>query len=81
VKQSEFQAAVAEEFGVGYGDAIVGDLVLTALGGRTAREALAAGMRPREVWLALCEATDVPEERRHGAGRPVPGETRTPRHP
>ncbi|MEF3404164.1 MULTISPECIES: DUF3046 domain-containing protein [unclassified Agromyces] len=81
MKQSEFQAAVAEEFGVGYGGAIVGDLVLTALGGRTAREALAAGVRPREVWLALCEATDVPEERRHGAGRPVPGETRTPRHP
>ena len=81
MKQSEFQAAVAEEFGDGYGGAIVGDLVLTALGGRTAREALAAGVRPREVWLALCEATDVPEERRHGAGRPVPGETRTPRHP
>jgi hypothetical protein len=29
------------------------------------------------VWLALCDATDVPEARRHGAGRPVPGESRS----
>ena len=40
------------------------------------REALAAGVPPREVWLALCEATDVPAERRHGAGRPDAGATR-----
>ncbi|AWB95210.1 DUF3046 domain-containing protein [Agromyces badenianii] len=80
MKQSEFQRAVDAEFGAGYGGVVVGDLVLSALGGRTAREALAAGVRPQEVWLALCEATDVPEERRHGAGRPVPGESGPPRH-
>lgn len=79
MKLSEFQTAVADEFGAGYGGVIVNDLVLTSLGGRTAREALAAGARPREVWFALCDATDVPEERRHGAGRPVPGESRPPR--
>ena len=79
MKLSEFQIAVDAEFGAGYGGVVVNDLVLAALGGRTASEALAAGVRPREVWLALCEATDVPEERRHGAGRPVPGESRTPR--
>jgi hypothetical protein len=74
MKLSEFQTAVDAEFGAGYGGVVVNDLVLATLGGRTAREALAAGVRPREVWLALCDATDVPEERRHGAGRPVPGE-------
>ena len=77
MKLSEFQTAVDAEFGAGYGGVVVNDLVLAALGGRTAREALAAGVRPREVWLALCDATDVPEERRHGAGRPVPGERGT----
>ncbi|MCD2443755.1 DUF3046 domain-containing protein [Agromyces sp. SYSU K20354] len=76
MKLSEFQIAVDAEFGVGYGGVVVNDLVLAKLGGRTAREALAAGVRPREVWLALCDATDVPEERRHGAGRPVPGDSR-----
>lgn len=66
MKLSEFQFAVAEEFGEAYGAVVTGELVLGPLGGRTAREALAAGIPAREVWLALCEATDVPAERRHG---------------
>jgi hypothetical protein len=76
MKLSEFQIAVDDEFGTGYGRVVVNDLVLATLGGRTAREALADGVPPRQVWLALCDATDVPESRRHGAGRPVPGESR-----
>ncbi|WP_448809632.1 DUF3046 domain-containing protein [Agromyces bauzanensis] len=60
MKLSEFQIAVDEEFGPGYGSVVVNDLVLAAVGERTARDALAAGVPPREVWLALCEATDVP---------------------
>ncbi|GAA2038978.1 DUF3046 domain-containing protein [Agromyces tropicus] len=74
MKRSEFALAVEEEFGPGYGDVVVNDLVLVELGNRTAREALAAGLAPRDVWSALCAATDVPEERRHGVGRPQPGE-------
>ena len=73
MKLSEFQVAVDEEFGAGYGNVVVNDLVLAAVGDRTAREALAAGVPPRDVWLALCEATDVPLARRHGAGRREPG--------
>ncbi|MFC5792090.1 DUF3046 domain-containing protein [Agromyces tardus] len=76
MKRSEFQFAVDAEFGQGYGSVVVNDLVLGELGGRTARDALAAGVPPRDVWLALCAATDVPESRRHGVGRPVPGERR-----
>ena len=45
------------------------DLVLTSVGGRTSVDALAAGVDPRDVWLALCEETDVPPERRYGVGR------------
>jgi hypothetical protein len=50
----------------------VADLVLTAVGGRTAAQAMEAGVPPREVWLALCAETDVPESRRHGVGRLEP---------
>jgi len=73
MKLSEFQIAVDDEFGPGYANVVVNDLALPGLGSRTAREALAAGVPPREVWLALCEATDVPLERRHGVGRREPG--------
>jgi Protein of unknown function (DUF3046) len=77
MKLSEFQIAVDDEFGSAYGGVVVNDLVLERVGGRTAREALGAGVAPRDVWLALCEATDVPPERRHGVGRREP-EARRP---
>ncbi len=77
MRLSEFQIAVDEEFGSGYGSVIVKDLVLPTLAGRTANEALADGVAPREVWLALCDATDVPESRRHGVGRREPGRRRS----
>jgi hypothetical protein len=76
MKLSEFQVAVAEEFGAGYATVLLQDLTLGALGGRTAREALGAGVAPRDVWLALCDATDVPVERRHGVGQREPGARR-----
>lgn len=62
---------MADEFGL-RGDALTVDLMLSALGDRTADEALRAGADPREVWLALCAETDVPEERRYGVGRLEP---------
>ncbi|MGN8026125.1 DUF3046 domain-containing protein [Microbacterium sp. 22242] len=68
MRRSEFLRAVSAEFGA-RGDALAADLVLAAVGGRTAAQALDAGVPPRDVWLALCAETDVPEERRHGVGR------------
>jgi len=68
MRVSEFQQAVTDEFGEGYGRVLMADLVLSELGSRTAQEALAAGVAPREVWLALCRAKDVPRERWHGVG-------------
>lgn len=69
MKLSEFQTAVADEFGAAYGSVVLGDVVLESLGSRTAAEALAAGVPPRDVWLALCAAMDVPPARRHGPTR------------
>lgn len=72
MKLSEFQRAVTGQFGEGYGRVVVNDLVLPALDGRTAAVALADGVPPREVWHALCEATDVPASHRYGMGLAAP---------
>lgn len=68
MRRSEFLRAVDDEFGV-RAQTLLSDLVLDAVGSRTALEALAAGEAPRAIWLALCEETDVPPQRRYGAGR------------
>jgi hypothetical protein len=68
MRRSEFDRAVADEFGPS-APHLVHDLALSALDGRTAERALRDGVLAREVWLALCEETGVPEARRHGVGR------------
>jgi hypothetical protein len=55
---------MAEEFGEVRSEMIAKDHVLSSLGGRTVDEALGAGMEPKQVWLAICEAFEVPAERR-----------------
>ena len=72
MRLSEFRTAMKEEFGEAYARVLSGDLVLTPLGGRTADQALAAGVPARDVWLALCAEVDVPRSRWHGAGIPLP---------
>ena len=67
MRAREFRHAVEAEF-AGRGDALLQDLVLGELAGRTAREALDAGVPAQEVWLALCRAAGVPPERWHGVG-------------
>ena len=58
-----------DEFGSSYSRVLAADLVLGQLGGRTAAEALAAGIPPKTVWLAVCDIQDVPQERRWGKDR------------
>ncbi len=70
VRLSHFWTLMAEEFGPTYAASLSRDHALDALAGRTAAEALEAGVPPREVWLALCDDLDVPPERRHGRDRP-----------
>ncbi len=55
-----------DEFGEGYAATLTRTQHLTSLDGRTADEAIEAGIPPRTVWLALCDAMDVPESRRLG---------------
>lgn len=71
MRRSEFLRAVEDEF-PGRTSSVLNDLVLTPLAGRTAKEALSAGIPPREIWFALCDEMEVPENRRYGAGRLEP---------
>jgi hypothetical protein len=70
--RSEFLRALADEFGDALGHTVARDVILGELGNRSANEALDAGVEPREVWSALCEAMDVPLPRRHGVGLRTP---------
>ncbi len=72
MRLSEFSRAVSDEFGEAYGRVITNDLVLSELGSLTAAEALKRGIPARQVWLALCQATDVPRTRWYGVGLPEP---------
>lgn len=72
MRLSEFWRAVSDEFGPEYGPVLTRDLILGELGDRTAEQALSHGIGPREVWLALCKAADVPKTRWYGAGLPKP---------
>lgn len=71
MRRSEFERAVSDEFGA-RGSSLLVDLNLHDLGDRTAREAMDAGVPPKDVWLALCAETDVPLQRRYGVGRLEP---------
>ena len=72
MRLSEFWQAVTDEFGGPYGRVLVSDLVLAELGDRTAADAIVTGLDAREVWLALCRASDVPRNRWYGVGLPEP---------
>ncbi|NLT53337.1 MAG: DUF3046 domain-containing protein [Actinomycetales bacterium] len=63
MRMSEFWTLADEEFGRLHSRTLVRDHVVTALGDRTAEQALDAGTDPREVWFALCEDLEVPRER------------------
>lgn len=68
---SEFWDLVDGEFGRARSRSLVKDHVLTALGNRTAEQALEAGDEPREVWFALCDDLEVPASRRYGREEPA----------
>ena len=71
--RSEFQRALVDEFGDYQSRALLRDLVIDSLG-TTGDEALGRGVTPKTVWMALCEAMDVPASRRHGVGLATPPE-------
>jgi hypothetical protein len=64
VRITMFRKLMSGEFGQVRAEMIARDHVLSSLGGRTADEALEAGTEAKEVWIAVCEAFDVPGNRR-----------------
>ena len=62
MRLTEFSVLIAERFGTARGASLVVDHVLSELGGRTAAQAIEAGIEPRDVWRALCADFDVPRD-------------------
>ena len=62
VRLTEFHELVEAQFGSVRGSSLLLDHVLTQLGGRTAAQAIEAGVEPRDVWRALCADFGVPRE-------------------
>jgi Protein of unknown function (DUF3046) len=55
---------MATEFGGVRAEMMARDHVFSSLGGRTVDQALDAGVPVKEIWRAVCDAFDVPVERR-----------------
>lgn len=72
MRLSEFWLAMSDEFGDAYGRMLAHDVVLGEVGGRTAEEAIKAGVPVRDIWLAICRSSDVPPERWYGVGQREP---------
>jgi hypothetical protein len=64
MRTTVFRNLMAGEFGAVRAEMLARDHVLGALGGRTAEQAIAAGVSPKEVWRAVCDDFGVPPERR-----------------
>jgi hypothetical protein len=64
VRLTYFRELMEGEFGSVRAASVVHDHVFSELGGLTAEQALERGVDPKEVWLAVCEAYDVPPARR-----------------
>ncbi len=70
MRHSQFWTLLREEFGEAYAASLARDHTFAALGDRTAEQALADGIPPRDVWSAVCADFDVPPARRFGRDRP-----------
>ena len=64
VRLTEFRGLMDTEFGPTRAAAVSRDHVFADLGDRTVEQALEAGLDPRRVWRAVCDAYEVPPRRR-----------------
>jgi hypothetical protein len=64
VRLQEFWSRLDGRFGTMRTQSVTRDHVFAVLGGRTAVEAIEAGLPVRRVWLAICEEYDVPPKER-----------------
>jgi hypothetical protein len=59
-----FRKMMADEFGQIRADSLARDHVFSALGNQTVDQAIEAGVPTKEIWHAVCDAFEVPPERR-----------------
>jgi hypothetical protein len=64
VRLQEFWSRLSGHFGSMRAESVARDHVFGSLGGRTAVDALEAGLPVRKVWLAICEEYEVPPKER-----------------
>jgi hypothetical protein len=64
VRLQEFWSRMEEQFGSMRARTVAGDHVFSTLGGRTAVQAIDAGVPIRTVWLEICKDYDVPPKDR-----------------
>jgi len=69
MRLTEFHQLVQDEFGSERAQWIIQTQVLPGFE-QTSAQLIDAGVDPREAWRGLCDAFDVPEERRLGVDRP-----------
>lgn len=64
MRHTEFWERLEHALGTGYYRVWADQFVMSDLGVRTAREALDAGVTPKEVWAAVWQALDLPANQR-----------------
>jgi hypothetical protein len=64
VRHTEFWARLEHALGRGYARSWAEQFVMGELGGRTAVQALEAGMPPKQVWAAVWSTLDLPASER-----------------
>jgi hypothetical protein len=64
VRLQEFWSRMRGLFGSMRAESVARDHIFSVLGGRTAVDAIDAGLPVRTVWLAVCEEFDVPRKDR-----------------
>lgn len=64
MRHTEFWARLEHALGPGYAAVWADQFVMAALGGRTAKQALDAGVPPKQVWAAVWEALGLPASER-----------------
>ena len=60
MRHTEFWSRMEDALGSAYHRVLGAQFVMAELGGRTAQEALDAGVPPKQVWAAVWRALDLP---------------------
>ena len=64
MRLQEFWSRLEDRFGSMRAQSVARDHVFAVLGGRSAVEAIEAGVSRRTIWLAVCDEYDVPPKKR-----------------